>query len=78
MKIVIPEEVIQKASKCNKDFRCLTGKEGSLCRIIRYLRDDMYFVKYLDSKDCPFLEPHKKTALCNCPVRHEIFHSYKI
>ncbi len=32
MKINIPEEVIRKASQCNKDFRCLAGKEGSLCR----------------------------------------------
>jgi len=35
-------------------------------------------VKCLDSKDCPFNETHMKTVLCNCPVRHEIFHRYKI
>lgn len=78
MKIEIPEEVIQKTTKCNKNFRCLLGEKENLCRIICHMSGNVYFVKCEGNKDCPYLEPHKKTELCNCPVRNEIYHRYKI
>jgi hypothetical protein len=78
IKIEVPEEVLQKTTKCNKDFRCLSGQDAHLCRIICCIGHNSYFVKCLSDKDCPYLEPHKKTELCTCPVRNEIYLRYKI
>ena len=77
MKIEIPEEIIQKTVKCNKNLRCLSGDDKNLCRVICYIGKDTYFVRCLDDKGCPYLEAHKKTELCNCPVRNEIYNRYK-
>jgi hypothetical protein len=77
IKIEVPEEVLQKTTKCNKNFRCLSGENTNLCRIICCLGQDIYFVKCLGDKGCPYLESHKKTELCTCPVRNEIYLRYK-
>lgn len=77
MKIEVPEEIIQKTVKCDKNFRCLSGEGDNLCRVICHLSSDTYFVRCVDDKECPYLEAHKKTELCNCPVRNAIYQRYK-
>ncbi|MBI5099330.1 MAG: hypothetical protein HZB30_08845 [Nitrospirae bacterium] len=77
IKIEVPEEVLQKTTKCNKNFKCLL-EDANLCRIICCLGQDINFVKCLGDKACPYLEPHKKTELCTCPVRNEIYRRYQI
>lgn len=78
MKMEIGQDVIQRTSKCEKDFRCLSGYTGHLCRILCYMKEDIYFVKCMEKVDCAYLETHEKTRLCNCPVRKEIYQRYKI
>lgn len=78
MKIEIPLDIIQKASRCTKNLRCLSGNEADICKVVFYMKDDMNFVKCHGEMDCQYLELHNKTAICNCPVREEIYLRYKI
>ncbi len=77
MKIKISEETVLKTTKCSKNFRCLSGENENLCRVVYFMSDKINFVKCLGDKDCPYLESHKKTELCNCPIRNEIYQRYK-
>lgn len=78
MKIQIDDEVMQLATKCSKGFRCLSGMEGHLCKIVLHMHDGMNFVRCKEERECPYLEIHNRTAICNCPVREEIYRLYKI
>ena len=78
MKIIIPQDIIQKALKCTKNLRCCKGHSDNLCRAIFYFSNDILFVKCMDGKDCAYFEPHEKTELCTCPVRIEIYKRYSI
>jgi len=78
MEIKIPQDIIQKATKCSKNFRCLSDDNHNLCQTICNMNNDVLFVKCKDDKDCSYFEPHDKTELCTCPVRKEIYRLYKI
>jgi hypothetical protein len=75
--IEIPEHIVDKADRCRKNHRC-KGDSGNLCKVVCFMKDDICFVRCLDSGDCSYLEPHVKTKLCTCPVRIEIYKRYKI
>jgi len=78
MEIKIPHHIIKKATKCSKNFRCLSADNDNLCRAICYMNKDMFFVKCMDGEDCSYFEPHEKTQLCKCPVRQEIYRRYNM
>ena len=78
MKINIPQDIVQKATKCTKKLRCLSESTDNLCKAICYLSKDLFFVKCLDGKDCAYFEPHEITELCTCPVRIEIYQRYNL
>jgi hypothetical protein len=78
MEIKIPQDIVQKAIKCTKKFRCLSVSSDNLCRAICHLSKDLLFVKCMDGKDCAYLESHEKTEMCNCPVRIEIYRRYNL
>jgi len=33
MKIEIPDEIVQKTTRCSKNYRCLSGENENLCRV---------------------------------------------
>ena len=78
MEIEIPDDIIRKANKCEKNFRCLSGEIEKLCRVLCFIKNDIYFVKCQGEADCLYLETFEKTVLCNCPVRKEIYRKYKV
>jgi hypothetical protein len=78
MEIELPDDITRKASKCEKNFRCLSGESDKLCRVLCFIKEDIYFVKCMDDPDCLYMESFEKTRLCNCPVRKEIYKKYKV
>ena len=78
MEIKIPQDIVQKATKCTKKFRCLSESSDNLCRAICYLNKDLLFVKCMDGKDCSYFKLHEKTETCTCPVRIEIYQRYSL
>jgi hypothetical protein len=78
VKIELSDEIIRKAGKCEKNFRCLSGESEKLCRVLCFIKDDIYFVKCMEDPDCVYLESFEKTKICNCPVRKEIYKRYKV
>ena len=78
MEIKIPQDIIHKATKCSKNFRCLSVDTHSLCKVVCSMNNDILFVKCMDDNDCSYFEPHDKTKLCTCPVRIEIYRRYHV
>lgn len=77
----IPSEVLQQATGCTKDLKCLSCNPNELCEIQFYPEGDgIHFVKCTTGTDCPFLETDAKAkvSICNCPVRKEIYRRYSV
>ena len=78
MEIIIPQDIIQKSTKCSKNVRCLSDVSHDLCQAICSMNKDVLFVKCVEGKDCSYFEPHDKIQLCTCPVRKEIYRRYHL
>ncbi len=78
MKVEVSGNVLNETTKCRKNFSCLTEEHGNICKVLCCMKGDIYFVKCLGEKDCPYLEASEKTERCTCPVRKEIYQRYKI
>ena len=79
MKFEIPEDIVQKAAKCEKNLRCLSGKNGNICKVLCHMEFDICFVKCSkEDEGCSYFEPHERTSLCKCPVRNEIYMRYEV
>jgi hypothetical protein len=81
MKYNIPKEVVEKSAACDKHLKCLTSASHELCPVrFRSVNEAVTFIECATNKDCPFLETFTSPdmAICNCPVRKEIFQRYKV
>jgi hypothetical protein len=78
VEIELPDEIKNKANKCEKNFRCLSGESDKLCRVLCFIKDDIYFVKCMGDPDCLYMESFEKTTICNCPARKAIYKKYKV
>ncbi len=78
MKFEIPEGIVEKANKCERKLRCLSENYKEICKVMCHISFDLCFVRCAsEDKDCSYYEPHKKTSLCKCPVRNEIYLRYE-
>ncbi len=78
MKFEIPEDIVQQATKCTKNLRCISENNENICRVLCHMEHDICFIKCVDAEDCSYLEKHERTILCNCPVRNEIYLRYEV
>jgi hypothetical protein len=69
----IPQEILAKADKCNKEFECL--KQGPKCRVGAIINQNILVVDCLDAdSECAFFvalsSQSRNRGQCTCPVRH--------
>ncbi len=77
----VSDELLRSASECEKGYRCLSCAPDELCQMKFHPYDDgTYFVECVKEQECHYAEvyPDKGVAICNCPVRKELYRRYRV
>ena len=77
MNIKVDENIIQKTTKCRKNFSCLSGKTP-LCSVELCIENKIHFIKCVGNESCNYRIPFGHSNVCICPVRKELYNHYKI
>jgi len=75
-KLKISEDAKKKATKCHRNFACLSGNKPGVCKEFCAI-DDILFVKK-NKEICNYFVPFGYRGYCTCPVREEIHNNYNI
>ncbi len=78
MEIEIDEATKAKVKYCEKDFACLINPSDTCCEVFRAINGLAYYVMPANDDICPYAVPTGNIALCNCPVRREIYNRYNM
>lgn len=78
MELQVSLEARRATKMCPSGFSCLAGDRKDLCAVERSVNGEVIFVKCLHEGDCSFSHPFGNGHICVCPVRKEIFNTYKI
>ena len=73
-RIIINQEIIDK-TKCNFDFLCLKNSKPK-CKVERVI-GKICLLNTCSKEICNNCETFGYSAICNCPVRVDIFNKYK-
>lgn len=76
MNIKIDDDIIQKTTKCRKNFSCLSG-ETPLCKVDECMGGAI-FIKCKEQNPCEYRAYFGYSQICCCPIRKELYHRYKI
>jgi len=76
MDIKIGEELLKKATKCEKNFSCLSEQKRDVCKINYVAKYQTVFLEKESGKPCKYLVPISDSFICICPVRYEIYKMY--
>ena len=78
MILKIDDAIIKKTTRCNKDFSCLSDNRKELCRVTRTVENKVHFVECHDTESCSYRLAFGESFFCTCPVRKDIYDTYKI
>ena len=69
----IDEDVLEKTTKCERGFACLSGDDRCLFNIEHAIQGSVCYVS-CSEEGCPYRVSHGfMGAVCSCPARVEIF-----
>ena len=71
----IAKEIIA-STKCDKGFECLTSHE-TLCEVIYCVDNKVHFLR-CDNRVCKYKIFFGNDYFCSCPVRKELYNTYRI
>jgi hypothetical protein len=77
MDIKVDDNILQKTTKCKNNFSCLAG-ETPICNVENCIDNKIHFIKCVSNKLCNYRVPFGYSDVCTCPVRKELYNSYKI
>lgn len=77
MNIKIDDNIIQKTTKCRKNFSCLSGEINHICKVEECM-SEIIFIKCAEQNPCKYRTYFGYSQLCSCPVRRELYFRYKI
>ena len=75
--IKIDKEILDKTTKCNNSFNCLSGVKECLCKVTGSIGYDMLEIKPESAIDCNYHMSLNNTCFCSCPTRNEIYNRYR-
>jgi hypothetical protein len=78
MEIQISDDVIEQTTRCEREFACLSGGVGDLCRIEDRISGSAAFVDCLDDRQCKYRYQFGCAWICTCPVRIVIHRRYNV
>ncbi len=73
---IIDKEIIEKATKCDRNFECLTEGVKPSCFIEYTVENKVFFLKKLN-RFCSYCSSFGYKNYCSCPVRQAIYLKYK-
>ena len=76
--IKINEDILQRTTSCNHDFKCLFGDKQRLCEVIGSIGSDMKDIKPNPEIECKYHLSFDTNNLCLCPTRNELYNRYRI
>jgi hypothetical protein len=74
----VDDLTINKTTKCEKNFSCLSKKRKDLCKVTYTVEDKVYFVECQNTEPCSYVVPFGHSFFCSCPVRKEVYVRYNI
>jgi hypothetical protein len=82
----VGEEILKLATKCEKNFRCLSDNPPNLCRVLRTVGTELIITNCTEHcamcRYCLVFKPSEHHAtnesFCTCPVRMELYKRYRI
>ncbi len=77
MNIEIDKEIIDKTTKCEKCFSCLSDNLEQSCKVEYCVSNTVYFVKCLNAALCSYKVSFGGSYFCTCPIRKEIYNKYR-
>jgi len=78
MQKFVNEHVKTAASRCCKEYSCLSENPGSLCRVIFCVNSKILGVLCTEEDFCTYKHTMEDRTCCTCPVRLEIYEKYKL
>ena len=84
MKFAIPDEILNKTTKCGHAYSCLTtGKCGNvlMCKVDKPFDKNMLYIKATETVGgvCPYKMSYgaKRGHICTCPVHYAIYEQHE-
>ena len=78
MRFEIDQQVIEQASGCPFNRRCLENSNFStVCDVTQYVKGELCVACKDWSEKCGFRKASDHVFVCTCPVRKEIYKKYK-
>ncbi len=74
----IEKDILQKTTKCKKDFSCLKNQGATICKVLNCVNDKVHFVDCTSKVFCDYKMTFGNSSICNCPTRKEIFNKYAL
>ena len=78
MVCTIPEEVVESATRCQKNCSCLESEKPDVCKVISFAGDEVIFVEADDKHACSYRVSFGSAYFCACPVRKELYKRFGI
>jgi hypothetical protein len=78
VKIEVSADVMERATRCQRQFSCLSGAVESLCVVEYVVAGELYCLKRTSWRGCNYERRFGDTFLCICPVRQEIYDRYEV
>jgi len=76
MRFSIDKSIIDKTTKCNLKFGCLSGDESCLCKVKLNISNNIKFIECTDTIRCNYMVPFADGNVCTCPTRKAIYRQY--
>jgi hypothetical protein len=79
MKFNITKNTLSHTTKCRESFSCLEGDRDCLCSIDDCSDGKIHFVTPgRNDLHCDYKTPFGYSFTCTCPVRKELYNTYKV
>ena len=76
--IKIDEAILEKTTRCNYAFSCLSGDKSCLCDVIDSNGEGIVAITSRPVLFCGYCRSLEHAFYCFCPTRSEIYHRYKM
>ena len=80
MKFEVDKEVLERTTKCEFNFECLTCDVKKMCQVIALVGDSdkiVYVHPGKNHQSCPYFTSFGKSYICSCPTRLGIYRRYE-
>jgi hypothetical protein len=79
MEMKVNKDTVSRTVRCAENFSCLEGSKECLCPVHDCSNGNVHFIHpSLKAKGCSYRLDFGYTYICSCPVRKEMYNTYRI